>query len=119
MTGPCFQRVLENDILVNNSHATGCNISFLNINTTERNYTLLYRENGSSSYMTVTHGSCQVIMTSAILLCLTLRIVKCHNIQFISMELNQVMNIILMRIIIIYFLLKIVKLKTLMVRYLT
>ena len=41
--------VSENDVLVNNDHATGCNISFLNINTTERNYTVLYRENRSSS----------------------------------------------------------------------
>ena len=47
-TGPCFQCVFENDVLINNTHATGCNISFMNINTTERNYTLFYRENGSS-----------------------------------------------------------------------
>ena len=35
--------------MVTNKHATGCNISFLNINTTDRNHTLLYRGNGSSS----------------------------------------------------------------------
>ena len=48
-SGACFQCVFENDVLDTNNHAIGCNISFVNINTTERNYTLLYRGNGSSS----------------------------------------------------------------------
>ena len=47
-TGPCFKCTFENNVLFINNHAIGCNISFMNINTTERNYTLLYRRNGSS-----------------------------------------------------------------------
>ena len=35
---------------MHNDHATGCNISLLNINITERIYILLYRENESSAF---------------------------------------------------------------------
>ena len=41
--------------------------------------------------LSVSHGSYLVIMTSVILPCLTLKVVKCHNTQFISMELYQVL----------------------------
>ena len=35
---------------MHNDYAIGCNISVLNINTTERIYILLYRETGSSAF---------------------------------------------------------------------
>ena len=48
-------------------------------------------------YMTVSYVSCQIIMTFSIYTSLfSLRNLKCHKTQFISMELNQVMNIVLM-----------------------